>query len=92
MPSVLIVGATRGLGANLAQQYGQRDDTTVYGTTRSAEGPEGFTGNVKWLTNADLMHAEIGETIVEQLPQGQLSVVVSTVKSSPPRGFSETQT
>ncbi|KAK0628582.1 hypothetical protein B0T17DRAFT_486639 [Bombardia bombarda] len=66
MPSVLIVGATRGLGASLATQYVEKG-WAVYGTTRSQAGPEGLADSIKWLTAVDLMQADVGDGIVEGL-------------------------
>jgi hypothetical protein len=39
MPTILIVGATRGLGAALANLYASSLSNTVFGTTRSASNP-----------------------------------------------------
>lgn len=77
--SILIVGATRGLGASLARQYAQQGKT-VYGTTRSSKGPDpsGFPDAVKWLPSVDLMNRDAGDTIASLL-QGKepLDTVVS---------------
>ena len=76
--SVLIVGATRGLGEHLAKQYAARPNTTVYGTSRSSSPPDGFPAGVKWLTSSDLMDPGVGDKIVKGLGDAEpLSVVVS---------------
>ncbi|KAG6143937.1 hypothetical protein E4U12_000125 [Claviceps purpurea] len=75
MSSILIVGATRGLGASLAKCYASSDITdmdssqasTVYGTTRSDSAPDGFPDRVKWLTGVDLMKESVGDDIVERV-------------------------
>lgn len=78
MASVLIVGATRGLGASLTKQYAAREANTVYATTRSSSGPKGFPESVHWLTNIDLTKSTVGDELAKQL-QGKkpLDVVVS---------------
>ncbi|KAH8171742.1 short chain dehydrogenase domain-containing protein [Sarocladium implicatum] len=77
--SVLIVGATRGLGEHLAKQYAERPNTTVYGTSRSSSPPDGFPSGVKWLTGIDLMDSEVGDKIVKGLGDAEpLSVVIIT--------------
>lgn len=67
-PSVLIVGATRGLGAALTKLYGAQGGP-VYATTRSAEPPGSpdLPANVKWLTGIDLMSRDVGDKIVASL-------------------------
>ncbi|KAJ0136274.1 hypothetical protein CTA2_2206, partial [Colletotrichum tanaceti] len=78
MAPILIVGATRGLGASLTKQYAADPANTVYGTTRSKEGPQGFPENVKWLTGVNLTDSKVGETIASQLSTGD-SKPLSTV-------------
>lgn len=78
--SILIIGATRGLGASLTRQYAQQGKT-VYGTTRSSRGPASpdFPEGVKWLTSIDLMQQEAGDTIASQLRgTGPLDTVIIT--------------
>ena len=79
MSPVLIIGANRGLGAELAREYAAQGKT-VYGTTRSPEGPGSseFPENVKFLTRVDLMKPNVGDTIVQLLPrESPLDTVVS---------------
>ncbi|KAK2026719.1 oxidoreductase [Colletotrichum zoysiae] len=79
MSPILVVGATRGLGASLAKKYAAKAGDTVYGTTRSEEGPEGFPESVKWLREIDLTNDKVGETIVSQLRGSEpLSAVIIT--------------
>lgn len=61
MPSVLIVGGTRGLGAALVTHYssnpGSGTSWTVYATTRSDKAPTDEWAqkqNIRWLRNVDL--------------------------------------
>ncbi|KZL66062.1 oxidoreductase [Colletotrichum incanum] len=79
MSPILIVGATRGLGASLTKQYAVDAGNTVYGTTRSKEGPKDFPERVKWLPEIDLTDSKVGETIVSQLGGSKpLSTVIIT--------------
>ncbi|KAL0937371.1 short chain dehydrogenase reductase family superfamily [Colletotrichum truncatum] len=80
MSPVLIVGATRGLGASLIKQYAAKSGTTVYGTTRSKAGPEkGFPESVKWLPEIDLMKSDVADHLVSLLGGSKpLSTVVIT--------------
>lgn len=78
MPSVLVVGATRGLGACLIRQYATQANHIVYGTTRSENAPEGFPENVKWLSEVDLTDSGVGDRLVTLLGSARpLSTVVS---------------
>lgn len=79
MPSVLIVGATRGLGASLAKLYAAQGGTTVYGTSRTDAQPDGVPSSVRWLSGIDLTSPKVGEKIVTALGDVQekkLDVVV----------------
>ncbi len=64
MAPVLIIGANRGLGAELAKQYAVQGET-VLGTTRSSERPNSpdFPESVKWLPGVDLTKSDVGDTI-----------------------------
>lgn len=66
--SILIIGATRGLGASLARQYAQQGKT-VHGTTRSSQGTgsSDFPDSVKWIPSIDLMREEAGDRIAGHL-------------------------
>jgi NAD(P)-dependent dehydrogenase (short-subunit alcohol dehydrogenase family) len=83
MPNILIIGATRGLGASLANQYAQQKDTTVYGTTRGTEAPgkKELDGRIVWVRSVDVSVRDVGERLVHQLGvlgvEAGLDVVVS---------------
>ncbi|GJN67539.1 hypothetical protein PLICBS_001565 [Purpureocillium lilacinum] len=77
--TVLIVGATRGLGASLVRQYVARAGTTVFGTTRSNIIPSGFPVPVKWLPGIDLMNQDAGDRLVKLLKDPHTSPPLSTV-------------
>ena len=72
MPNILIIGATRGLGASLANNYASEPSNTVYGTTRSSTGPsdDKISKAVRWVPNIDLMSPGVGKTLVNQLGVG----------------------
>ncbi|EON99636.1 putative short chain dehydrogenase reductase family superfamily protein [Phaeoacremonium minimum UCRPA7] len=70
MAPVLIVGATRGLGAELTKQYAKQGKT-VYGTARSEAAPKDFPESVKWLPNVDLTKKDVGDTVVSLLGGSQ---------------------
>ncbi|KAN0106032.1 oxidoreductase-like protein [Hyaloscypha variabilis] len=83
MPNVLIVGATRGLGASLANQYASHPSTTVYGTTRSAEPPtKAHSKEIKWVKGIDLNVNGVGKKLVDELGtigvHGGLDIVIIT--------------
>lgn len=84
MSNILIVGATRGLGASLANQYASHPNTTVYGTTRSAEPPKGkgHDEKINWAKGIDLNQPDVGKKLVEELGslgvEGGLGIVIIT--------------
>jgi NAD(P)-dependent dehydrogenase (short-subunit alcohol dehydrogenase family) len=67
MPNVLIIGATRGLGASLANAYADQKDTTVFGTTRSAAAPKGLNERIAWIPHIDVSDSGVGARLVNQL-------------------------
>jgi NAD(P)-dependent dehydrogenase (short-subunit alcohol dehydrogenase family) len=74
MVNVLIIGATRGLGAALANAYASDSSNTVFGTTRSAAGPSGDKCHkaITWVPHIDLMNSGVGASLANQL--GMLGV------------------
>ncbi|RGP60936.1 3-oxoacyl-acyl-carrier reductase [Fusarium longipes] len=71
MAVIVVVGATRGLGASITKKYAEKGGNTVYGTTRSSEGPNDFPLDVKWLTDIDLMQHNVGEKLANLLDSSQ---------------------
>lgn len=67
MVSVLVVGATRGLGASLAKRYASQAGTTVYATARASSAPDGFPDGVRWLHGVDLTRPDVGDALADQL-------------------------
>ena len=82
MAPVLIVGATRGLGAELTKQYAKQGKT-VYGTARSEAAPKDFPESVKWLPNVDLTKKDVGDTVVSLLGGSQPLESVVRLPCSP---------
>jgi NAD(P)-dependent dehydrogenase (short-subunit alcohol dehydrogenase family) len=64
---VLIIGATRGLGAALANEYAAQKDTVVFGTTRSASAPKGLHEKIVWVPHIDVSERDVGGKLVNQL-------------------------
>jgi NAD(P)-dependent dehydrogenase (short-subunit alcohol dehydrogenase family) len=82
MPNILIIGATRGLGASVANQYATQQETIVYGTTRSSEAPKkGHNEKIKWVKGIDLNEKGVGKKLVNELAhlgvEGGFGAVVS---------------
>jgi len=69
MVAVLIIGATRGLGASLANAYASDAQNIVYGTTRSSSSPRGgsISQSVNWVTDIDLTNPDVGRALVNEL-------------------------
>jgi NAD(P)-dependent dehydrogenase (short-subunit alcohol dehydrogenase family) len=66
MPTVLIVGATRGLGASLAAQYASITDYHVLATARSSS-PPSDTKNITYIPSLDISAANAGSTLLDFL-------------------------
>lgn len=81
MTSVLVVGATRGLGAALVKEYASNPKTLTYATTRSDAAPSGFPDGIKWLSGIDLTNQHVGDNLSSQLEgEKPLDVVVSCIR------------
>jgi len=76
MRNVLVIGATRGLGAALATQYATLPDTTVYATARSPTPPAG-SKNTIWIPNIDLLSPTVGATLAAALPKPLNTVILT---------------
>ncbi|KAL6239981.1 hypothetical protein BDW75DRAFT_235815 [Aspergillus navahoensis] len=78
--SILIVGATRGLGASLRNLYATEFSTQVFATTRSDKAPVSDSqSNVFWLRDVDLTRPDAGEKLTLQLPSStKLAAVIVT--------------
>ncbi|KAJ6557523.1 hypothetical protein B0H19DRAFT_1210433 [Mycena capillaripes] len=68
MPTTLIVGATRGLGASLAAAYAN-SGTAVYATARSSTPPSSPAHeNITWISNIDIASESAGTALASALP------------------------
>ena len=76
MPNVLVIGATRGLGYNLAKQYAQRE-YSVTGTARSSK-PKDAHHDIHWITGIDVATEEAGKKIADGLKGHKQDVVIIT--------------
>lgn len=75
MPNVLVVGATRGLGHELAQHYAQLEHS-VTGTARSTI-PKETHHDIHWISGVDISQSTAGETLVAGLkPHKQIDIVI----------------
>ncbi|KAL4783167.1 hypothetical protein BJX76DRAFT_261521 [Aspergillus varians] len=77
--NILIIGATRGLGASLRNLYASNPSTKhVFATTRSDKQPDSQS-NVSWLKEIDLTNPKAGEKLTSQLPPStKLATVIIT--------------
>ena len=79
MSDVLIVGASRGLGASLVKKYAAGIKGTVYATSRSKPTSESVK-NVKNIPGIDLTSKDAGSDLASALKQhgAQIGTVVIT--------------
>lgn len=87
---VLILGATRGLGASLRKLYASKPSTkTVFATTRAAAPPSAATeeekSRVSWITNIDVSQPDVGQKLVSQIPSS--TKISTTIISAGYFGF-----
>ena len=87
MPNVLVVGATRGLGAEVAQYYAKKE-YSVTGTARSTP-PKGLHHDINWISGVDIAEEGAGKTIVEGLKGHKQDIVVVTAGFFPKETFDE---
>lgn len=67
--NILILGATRGLGASLRKLYATNPSTkTVFATARGNSPPESNESHTTWLTNIDVSQPDVGQKLTSQLP------------------------
>lgn len=79
MPNVLIVGATRGLGASLAHKYAAGNSGTVFATSRS-ENADFDEKNITVIPGIDISSESAGTKLVSHLKNSQieLDIVIIT--------------
>ncbi|CZT15241.1 probable oxidoreductase, short chain dehydrogenase/reductase family superfamily [Ramularia collo-cygni] len=74
MPSVLIVGATRGLGLELVKQYAAKN-YTVSGTARSNPAKDA-PDSIHWISGVDVAEETAGRKIAEGLKGQKQDIVI----------------
>ena len=74
--SILIIGASRGLGLALAQQYSHQPRTNVYATSRSPQPPEGITERINWLLGVDITDRDCAGPFTETLRNTPIDVMI----------------
>lgn len=73
--NILIVGATRGLGASIGAVYSTDPSNRVFGTSRSST--PGSDSTITWLKEVDVSQPDVGQKLASQLPAStKLSTVV----------------
>ena len=78
MPSILIVGASRGLGSELTKEYAKDSKNTVVATSRSGNSEEP-SGNIKWISGVDVASESAGSKLAaESRGSGPFNVVIIT--------------
>ncbi|KAL2056973.1 hypothetical protein ABVK25_002712 [Lepraria finkii] len=76
MPTVLIVGATRGLGASLAKQYASQS-ARVFATSRSKDTPES-TKDITYIPLIDVAKEDAGSKLAKHLGSISLDTIIIT--------------
>ncbi|KAF1829474.1 NAD(P)-binding protein [Decorospora gaudefroyi] len=72
MPTILIVGATRGLGASMVQTYAANANNLVLATARTSQPPES-TSNITYVPGIDLESPHAGSDLVHFLETQRIS-------------------
>lgn len=80
MPNVLIVGATRGLGASLVQKYAAENSGTVFATSRSENAPFDHK-NVQVIPGIDLSVESAGAKLASYLKDAKIKLDVVIVSA-----------
>ena len=79
MPNILVVGATRGLGASLLHTYSTGPNVYVFGTSRDSDTPTA-SHNINYIPGIDVAEEAAGSRLVNAIkPTGEtLDVVIVT--------------
>ncbi|KAJ4373268.1 hypothetical protein N0V83_003562 [Neocucurbitaria cava] len=72
MSTILVVGATRGLGASIVQTYAANSNNHVLATARASE-PPADTKNITYVPSIDLEHPDAGSKLIKFLESKNLS-------------------
>ncbi|KAI9837666.1 MAG: hypothetical protein M1837_002926, partial [Sclerophora amabilis] len=79
MPNVLIVGATRGLGASLTDQYVSQKSGTVFATSRADKAPQApADDHLHWIPQIDIGSEDAGSRLASALKTNTLDLVIIT--------------
>ncbi|EMD00204.1 hypothetical protein BAUCODRAFT_369408 [Baudoinia panamericana UAMH 10762] len=87
MVHILIVGATRGLGYELAKGYAT-NGSFVTGTARSSP-PEDSQDNIHWITGIDVAEESAGKKLAEDLQDQKVDLVIITAGYFGKESFAE---
>jgi short-subunit dehydrogenase len=87
MSSILIVGASRGLGAQLVKRYASNPSNTLYATCRQSNPPSSPSGpNIHWIPSIDLTNPNCGTLLSSALSSQKITTTIITA------GFFATET
>lgn len=87
MPNILIVGASRGLGAELTKQYSDRNDH-VYATARSDKHPPS-SPKITYIPNIDIAKEDAGSKLASAIGKNGLDTVIITAGYFATESFDE---
>ncbi|OAL05102.1 NAD(P)-binding protein [Phaeosphaeriaceae sp. SRC1lsM3a] len=74
MSTILVVGATRGLGASIVETYAANANNHVFATARSSN-PPANTKNIAYIPNIDIATPEASSTLIHYLESRKISQV-----------------
>lgn len=77
MSKVLVVGASRGLGAELAKQYAENGDI-VFATARSDQAPTAASSSITYMPGIDVANEDAGSKIVSTIKGQSLQTITIT--------------
>ena len=80
MPTILVVGASRGLGSEIAKKYAAGKGNTVIATSRSEKTPSSSTSDsIKWAPGIDVASEAAGSKLVASCKSSEsLDIVIIT--------------
>lgn len=87
MPNVLIVGASRGLGAELAKQYASKG-SHVYATARSDKHPAS-SSSITYISGIDVAKEDAGSKIASAVGKTTLHTIIITAGYFATESFDE---
>ncbi|KAF1914594.1 hypothetical protein BDU57DRAFT_519677 [Ampelomyces quisqualis] len=74
MPTILVVGATRGLGASIVQFYAEDASNHVFATARTSN-PPANTKNVAYIPSIDIASPEASSILIHYLESRKISKI-----------------